>query len=117
MHGQALDRGKSRGVRAQHFPYARSAAERDTGRLNPAHPVREQDEEKQRDRQPDAHGEGPHHALALALVGHHEVQRRTQARDDENECDGNEYVHEDSQLAYEVRFLDYRIAGNVPRAS
>jgi surfeit locus 1 family protein len=77
----------------------RSASEWDSAGLNPAHPVREQDEQEQRDRQTHAHGKRPHHAFALTLVGHHEVQRRPQARDDENECDGNEYVHENSQLA------------------
>ncbi|AJK47814.1 hypothetical protein BGL_1c33400 [Burkholderia plantarii] len=85
-----------------------SAAERNAGRVDPAHPVREQDEQEQRDRQADARRERPDHALRLAPVVHHEIEGRGEAREDQRKRDGNEDVHGTYRgMAIRRRRVDY----------
>ncbi|CAM2148119.1 hypothetical protein PT2222_10401 [Paraburkholderia tropica] len=71
-----------------------SAPVRNAGGLNPAHPVREEDEEEEGDREADARGERPDHALGAAPVVHHEVERRDHAGDDQRERNRDQDVHE-----------------------
>lgn len=65
----------------------------DSGWLNPAETVGDQDQDEQRNRKSDAECERLHGAIALALVFHQEYESGAKAGEDEGEGDGNQDFH------------------------
>ena len=64
-----------------------------TGRLYIPQLVRQQYQQEQGNRQPHAHGQRLHGAVALALVAHQEKQGRAQAAQDQDKSDGDDDFH------------------------
>lgn len=66
---------------------ARVAGERMSGGMQPAHPPRDDEQDDQRHRQPDANRKRDHDAIAATLIAVQEYERGEQRADDRDEED------------------------------